>query len=229
MAKHIEEQSTRDLTREKLIEAAGEVFAEAGFHDATVREICARAGAHVAAVNYHFRDKLGLYTEVIKSAIMAQQPAGQIPLDAHGADPCAVLSALVHQWLERVRDGGRPAWFARIMAHEMTQPTSALDRVTEAIEPNYLRLRTQIGKLIGRSANDARTRMCVHSVVGQILHYIQSRPMLARLWPDLNLDDAKQRRAIAGHIVEFSLAGMKAAHRNSALKRRKQAPATARD
>jgi AcrR family transcriptional regulator len=228
MAKTAERQSSLDLTREKLIEAAGEVFAEAGFRDATVREICARAGANVAAVNYHFRDKLGLYTEVIKSTIMAQQPVGQNPIEAHGDDPRAALSALVHQWLERVRDGGKPAWFARIMAHEMTQPTPALDRVTEAMQPNYLRLRTLVGKLIGRSANDARTRMCAHSVVGQILHYVQSRAMLARLWPDLDLDDVKQRRAIADHIVEFSLAGLKAAHRSSALKKRKQAPATTR-
>ena len=228
MAKTAERQSSLDLTREKLIEAAGEVFAEAGFRDATVREICARAGANVAAVNYHFRDKLGLYTEVIKSTIMAQQPVGQNPIEAHGDDPRAALSALVHQWLERVRDGGKPAWFARIMAHEMMQPTPALDRVTEAMQPNYLRLRTLVGKLIGRSANDARTRMCAHSVVGQILHYVQSRAMLARLWPDLDLDDVKQRRAIADHIVEFSLAGLKAAHRSSALKKRKQAPATTR-
>jgi len=228
MVRIVKEQSSLDLTRENLIEAAGEVFAESGFRDATVREICARAGANVAAVNYHFRDKLRLYTEVIKSAIMAQQPAAQNPIGAHQASPRAALTALVHQWLERVRDGGKPAWFARIMAHEMTQPTPALDRVTEAMQPNYLRLCTLAGKLIGRSANDARTRMCVHSVVGQILHYVQCRPMLARLWPDLDLDDAKQRRAIADHIVEFSLAGLKAAHRSSALKKRKQAPATTR-
>jgi hypothetical protein len=61
------------------------------------------------------------------------------------------------------------------------------------------------------------TRMCVHSIVGQILHYAQSRPMLARLWPDLNLDNQEQRRAIADHIVSFSLTGMECIARSKAI------------
>ena len=48
-------------TRQALIEAGGAVFAEQGFHDATVRDICARAGANIAAVHYHFGDKEALY------------------------------------------------------------------------------------------------------------------------------------------------------------------------
>src|SRR5260370_32171647 len=55
-----------DETRRQLLEAAGEVFAEVGFRDATVREICRRAGANIAAVNYHFGGKEKLYTEVVR-------------------------------------------------------------------------------------------------------------------------------------------------------------------
>ena len=57
-------------TRDKLMIAAGEVFAEVGYQAATTREICARAGANIAAVNYHFGDKLGLYTEMLKDAVL---------------------------------------------------------------------------------------------------------------------------------------------------------------
>jgi len=197
-----------DLTRGKLIESAGQVFAELGFHKTTVREICSRAGTNVAAVNYHFGDKLGLYTEVLTSSILTQQAAALNSSMAHPSDPRSALRALIVAWFKTIYEGGKPSWFARIMAHEMGQPTPALDRVAEAMGPNYLRLRTLVGKLIGRGPNDPRTRRCVHSVVGQVLHYVTARPMLARLWPDLELDNEEQRRAIADHIVAFSLAGI---------------------
>ena len=60
-----------DDTQAKLLEAAGQVFAEVGFQAATVREICARAGANVAAVNYHFGDKMGLYIEALRQSMGA--------------------------------------------------------------------------------------------------------------------------------------------------------------
>lgn len=224
MAITTENQTTLDATREKVIESAGEVFAEVGFQNATVREICSRAGANIAAVNYYFRDKLGLYTEVLRSAMLAQQETALNPVMAHPLDPREALRALICGWFTRIHAGGKRAWFSRIMAHEMAQPTPALDRMTEAMGPNYLRLCALVGKLIGRSPNDARTRMCVHSVVGQILHYAQSRATVVRLWPDLNLDDEGQRRAIADHIVAFSLAGMDAVARQKAKPPRNKQP-----
>ena len=51
----------RDTTKAKLLEAAGEEFADKGFEKATIRGICELAGANIAAVNYHFGDKEQLY------------------------------------------------------------------------------------------------------------------------------------------------------------------------
>ena len=55
---------SEERTRDKILSAAGEVFAEQGFEGATIRAITERAGVNVAAVNYHFRDKAELYTRI---------------------------------------------------------------------------------------------------------------------------------------------------------------------
>ena len=47
-------------TRDRLLKASTRLFADRGFKHVTVREICRAARANVAAVNYHFGDKLGL-------------------------------------------------------------------------------------------------------------------------------------------------------------------------
>src|SRR6476620_9432691 len=87
-------------TRERLIDAAGEVFAEHGFKGARVRDICARAGATVAAVNYYFRDKEGLYTTCLaqwaQTALEKYPPLLGLSEDA---PPERRFAAFVHSFL----------------------------------------------------------------------------------------------------------------------------------
>ena len=195
-----------DRTRAKLLDAAGEVFAEVGYYDATVRQICSRAGANVAAVNYHFRDKLGLYTEVLRQTVgAAQNEAIRKALDDDAA-PEEKLRHAIRAMFQKMCGADRPDLRFGLMAHELAHPTPALSRVIdEAIRPIYSRLREIIGTILNLPPDNATTRLCTISVVGQIVHYAHARPVLTLLWPELKMTPA-QVEQIANHIAEFSLA-----------------------
>ncbi len=55
-------------TRERLLEAATQLFAEHGFRGASVRDLCDLARANPAAVSYHFGGKRQLYRAVLRQA-----------------------------------------------------------------------------------------------------------------------------------------------------------------
>src|ERR1700742_1823513 len=63
---NVKNNSASQETQRRLLLAAGEIFAERGYHAATIKEITDRAGASLASVNYHFRDKAELYSAVLR-------------------------------------------------------------------------------------------------------------------------------------------------------------------
>jgi AcrR family transcriptional regulator len=54
----------REATRERIVEAAAEAFAERGFHGASTRDIAQRAGTNQGLITYHFRTKEELWRAV---------------------------------------------------------------------------------------------------------------------------------------------------------------------
>ena len=54
-------------TEEKIIKCAGQLIAEKGFASVTSKEICRAAGVNLAAVNYHFGSRDGLYLAVLEN------------------------------------------------------------------------------------------------------------------------------------------------------------------
>lgn len=199
-------------TRTRLLEAAGEVFAARGFRDATVREICRRARANIAGVNYHFGGKARLYSALLRS--IDDEATARNPYIATGPDaetPEGRLRWFVRQFLGRVFDTGRPAWHERLMAREMIEPTRALDDLVERnIRPRSRVLRSIVGDILGPDAGDALVQRCAASIVGQCLFYWHCKPIIARLMPDLGFDPANIER-LADHVARFSLGGLWAA------------------
>jgi AcrR family transcriptional regulator len=199
------------------LEAAAEVFAEVGFRAATVRQICERAGANIAAVNYHFGDKEKLYRAVLKatlqSAIAKYPPDYGLP--AH-ATPEQRLRVFIRSFLLRIFSEGPSSRHGRLMAREMIEPTGALDAIVkEDIRPMWVVLGSIVADLLGRDATAQTRQLCAMSVVSQVLFYHHCRPVVTRLFPAMKFDEAAIEQLTA-HITQFSLAAMKQIARDAA-------------
>jgi AcrR family transcriptional regulator len=195
-------------TRQKILNAAGEVFAEHGFEGATIRAITERADVNVAAVNYHFRDKAELYNRVVVDACSARAALHDTMLQGVGS-PEDRLRSLISHFLEYMLGPDRPDWKRRLMAREMANPTTALD---ELVEKNIRPLREEfllptLRELTGGRFSRRQLSLIGSSVMGQCLYFHQSRPIIERLSPDFKIDKAVLEE-ITDHITRFSLAAI---------------------
>ena len=197
--------SAEDPTRSRLLEAAGLEFAERGFAGARVRAICDRAGANLAAVNYHFGDKVRLYGEAV---LEAHRCGSGGPYEAIGdLPPEQALRAFIGHFLANVAALRASGWHQALMLREMLAPTAAAEAlVGQAIRPRF-DLLCSILRRICPGADDRRVHALAFSVVGQCLHYKVSAAMserivgaeaFGRLDPDY----------LADHIAGFTLAAL---------------------
>jgi TetR/AcrR family transcriptional regulator, regulator of cefoperazone and chloramphenicol sensitivity len=201
---------TKTATEQRLLEAAGEIFAECGYQAATTRQICEKAGANVAAINYYFGDKEGLYMAVLQSVPKAH--GEKYPHDlglSLGATPEEKLRAYVRSLLHRVFDEGRPGWHTKLIAREMIEPTRALDTlVEEAARPLHQELASIVRELLGSGATEDAVRLCTLSIMSQCVYYHHARAVIRRLYPEqkYGIEDIDR---LAEHITKFSLGALK--------------------
>jgi TetR/AcrR family transcriptional regulator, regulator of cefoperazone and chloramphenicol sensitivity len=206
--KNVPFEVSEESTREKILNAAGEVFGEQGFEGATIRGITERAGVNVAAVNYHFRDKAELYTRVVLDACSARAAWRDVMAEASDSAEDR-LRSLIYRFLDYLLDPSRAPWKRRLMAREMANPTNALD---ELVEKNIRPFRNEfliptLRELTGDQLSRRQLSLISISVMGQCHYFLQGQPIIERLNPDFKFGKAEIAE-IAEHIARFSLAGI---------------------
>jgi TetR/AcrR family transcriptional regulator, regulator of cefoperazone and chloramphenicol sensitivity len=196
-----------DATKSRLLEAAGEEFAEKGFEAARVRDICNRAGANGAAVNYHFGDKEQIYLQAVLEAHRCGTSL-EADLSIAVGEPADRLRAFIHHFLANVLAMNQQnTWHSMLMLREMLRPTKACETlVREAIRPKFERLRAILHEICP-GADERRLNALGFSVIGQCLHYRMARSVSERVigseaYQSLDLD------YLTDHIAGFVLAAL---------------------
>jgi AcrR family transcriptional regulator len=202
--------SGRDqATRDRLLKTAAKLFADHGFKRVTVRDICRSARTNVASVNYHFRNKFGLYREVLLLAIeQLQSVTCEAKQAGEGCQPADKLRRFVHIHLRRILDR-RSGWIHHLVNREITDPTPALDAlVNQGLRPRVEYLSSVVAEIIDLPPTHPSVQRSVASTIGQVVSY-RPNPLIARLGFKTPIESG-EIDAVADHIAEFSLAGIRA-------------------
>jgi AcrR family transcriptional regulator len=208
-------------TRRQLLEVAGAVFAEQGYERATSKEICRRARANIAAVNYHFGGKDGLYAAVLEEAHARLISIDMVASATSGkADPATKLRALLSRIVGEIasRDGG--AWELRMLSREILSPTQLMGpMLSNQVAPKAKLVRGMIGEVLGLPADHPAVSRTVVSLMGPcVMLLMVNKEMLGKVLPTLDL----QAQSLVEHLVTFAVGGMKAVAAKESMEKRKR-------
>jgi AcrR family transcriptional regulator len=198
-------------TRQRLLAAAGEVFAEKGFWEATNADICEKAGVNTAAVNYHFSSKEELYVEAWKcsfeTSIQKHPPDGRVAPDASVKER---LRGRILSFMRRIADP--QTYEVDIIHKEMACPTGLLTEVIEeSVDPIRRDLESIIKEILGEHASEQQVRFCSMNVTalcfGPLLHIRHSKKTPDAPRPkDLPIELDVEK--FADHTTDFILNGI---------------------
>ena len=198
-----------ESTREKILEEAGKLFADKGFADVSIREICTAASANVAAVNYYFGDKKKLYVETVRQAQLDRQQQVPLPEWDSQTAPETKLRHFVRTMMRRIVGWQQAPWQVRLMMREVLFPTDACrDLVEEYFRPFMNVLLEIIDEFAGQGLSPAVRYQLGFSIVGQVLFYRFTSHSLQMMVDLGELEQHFQLDELAEHIATFALTGL---------------------
>ena len=193
-------------TQTRLLDSAMSIFAEKGFRDATIAEICDRASANVAAVNYYFRSKENLYTEAWRRAFRRSFESypldGGVPSDASAQER---LRGIITSTIMRFADP--KCYEFDIIRKERANPTGLLQEIMhQSISPLQRHMAGIVSELLGPKVTDMQVTLCGRSIMSQCVHMMLRERFGQKTIgpPAIGVDTD----TLTDHIFRFCLAGI---------------------
>ncbi len=122
--------STQFSTKDRILGAAEELFAQHGFGGTSLRQVTSRADVNIAAVNYHFGSKENLVNEVFRRRMdeMSAQRLARLRTaqEQHPGQLEAILAAFVEPALALAQDRNGGGAFIRVIARAYAEKNDGL-------------------------------------------------------------------------------------------------------
>lgn len=178
-------------TRTRLLEAGLDHFGRVGFEGANIRAIAAAAGANIAAINYHFGGKRGLYLAVANhivegiSAAIGPIAAEIIAIAAKPrlapAEARAALEQFVGTAGRLLATSSQAERWARFILREQLDPTDAFEIIYNSIMGRMHRTLTAlVAAVLELDPESEQARLEAFSLLGQALIFRFARAAVLR-------------------------------------------------
>ena len=199
------EPTSQEETRWRLLQAAAEVFAEVGYHAATTREICRRAGVNLASIHYYYGDKAELYREVFRLPFLSDCNEFAA-LDIASVSLREALYSF-YGWLFPATPEEDPMQqlFMRLHAREEAEPSGVLgDAMMQAFRPNHEKVQALLCREFGLQKPDAEVDRLTFAVIGLATVYFHNRTAIDNFAPHL-VDGQKARESMTERLVGYAI------------------------
>ena len=211
-----QQPNAQEETRWRLLQAATEVFAEVGYHAATTREICRRAGVNLASIHYYYGDKAELYREVFRLPFLNE--SNMFPtLDIVEVSLEQALYSF-YQWFfpPIAEEDPMQQLFMRLHAREEADPSGVLgDAMLQAFRPNHEKIQALLCREFGLKKPDAEVDRLTFAVLGLATIYFHNRTALDYFAPHL-IAGQKSRETMAERLVGYAVALIEAERKRRA-------------
>jgi AcrR family transcriptional regulator len=204
----------REDTRERVLAAAAELFAERGFRGATMRAIAGRAGTNLASAHYHFGSKQRLYREVAFSMFLDLEAR----LEERGLQLApAELAGRSREELEELLRGrieillqamlAPPGLHGTLVLRELCDPSPALAEIVGRFIEPMRRQVVDIVRALEPALSETAAERCAHSIAGQVFFYRTHRAALLQMAGRRAYPRGFEKE-VADHVLAFSLGGL---------------------
>jgi TetR/AcrR family transcriptional regulator, regulator of cefoperazone and chloramphenicol sensitivity len=203
-------QEPRDEIKERLLNAAEQLFCQKGFDATHVRDLTTLAGCNVAAVNYYFGDKKRLYTEMFRRQVqgIVAQDYQAIDEVMAGPPPCLedLLRRIIAPPLKAAFRNEAPAIGIRLIIREVLNQHVDMEAMTKDLREVYLPRMSEALRRLVPGLDQAHSELAVFSLDAMTMHPLLFMPFYMAWIKDLDLDGLIEHtvRSAASAIREMA-------------------------
>jgi AcrR family transcriptional regulator len=195
-----------DSTKQKILHAAGPIFAERGYRGSTIRDICEAADVNLASINYYFGDKKKLYIETVKTARqmrLQEYPSSRPQMDLA---PELQLKEFIRLLLNRLVATQNAPWQVKLLGREFMEPSEGCrEMIEDFLRPVFKILLMIVNQLVDGKVDQVTLDKIGFSIIGQCLHYRCASEMITMFVGEDEFAAHYSSDQLAEHISAFTL------------------------